>query len=419
MIFVTGGTGYLGSYVVDHLLRHSELRLALLTRATSRQQADEKLWQAMQLHMDVERFRAVVADRIDYVFGDLTAPDLGIAPDTYRKLVHGCDSVLHIAASLNRKSSKSCFNHNLRGTLSVLKLARAAQDHHGLRRFSYVSTVAVAGHRQSEIVEEDTAIDWQRSDYDPYAQTKKFCEHMVHELLGDVPRTIFRPSIVMGDSRRPETTQFDMVRAFCLLADLPALPLSPAGRLDIVPADFVGAAIAAVHLRSRPQFDTYHLSAGEASPTAGEIARAFATVGVTTGGRPRRSLRFLPALSAPFGGLINTLAALPRRNAVTQAATLLKVFWPYVTYDTVFDNRRIVAELGAAPTRFTDYCAGLYAFAKRVGFVYPYRALPVQETPEKRRQAAVWPEAVAAAAAAAAASGKGTTSGLWIGRGGV
>ena len=63
-----------------------------------------------------------------------------------------------------------------------------------------------------KLVTEDRSIEWERSDYDPYARTKKFCEHMVRELLPDVPLTIFRPSIVLGDSRYPETTQFDMVR---------------------------------------------------------------------------------------------------------------------------------------------------------------------------------------------------------------
>ena len=87
-----------------------------------------------------------------------------------------------------------------------------------LRRYSHVSTVAVAGRRQNEIVTEDASIDWARSDYDPYARTKKFGEHMVRQLLHDVPTTIFRPAIVMGDSRWPATTQFDMAQAFDVLA---------------------------------------------------------------------------------------------------------------------------------------------------------------------------------------------------------
>src|SRR6202008_1956585 len=121
--------------------------------------------------------------------GDLTGERFGLSHDEYHALVDSTDSVLHCAASLNRKSEKQCLNVNLRGTLEVIQLARRAQDHHGLHRFSHVSTVAVAGTRQDEVVQEDGAIDWARSDYDPYARTKKFCEHMVHQLLPDVPRT--------------------------------------------------------------------------------------------------------------------------------------------------------------------------------------------------------------------------------------
>ena len=87
----------------------------------------------------------------------------------------------------------------------MCKLARAAHDHHGLRRFSFVSTTAIAGKRNAETLTEDQALEWDRSDYDPYARTKKFCEHMVAELLPDVERTIFRPSTVLGDSRHPRS----------------------------------------------------------------------------------------------------------------------------------------------------------------------------------------------------------------------
>src|SRR5205807_7601344 len=132
----------------------------------------------------------------------------GLADDDYGRLVQTTDSVIHCAASLNRKSEKACLNVNLRGTLEVVKLALHARNEHGLRRFSHVSTVAVAGKRSNEVVTEDKSIEWDRSDYDPYARTKKFCEHMIRQLLPDTPKTIFRPSIVLGDSRYPQTTQF-------------------------------------------------------------------------------------------------------------------------------------------------------------------------------------------------------------------
>ena len=53
---------------------------------------------------------------------------------------------------------------------------------------------------------------------------EEFCEHMIRQLLPDTPKTIFRPSIVLEDSRYPQTTQFDMVKAFVFLAGLPVLP---------------------------------------------------------------------------------------------------------------------------------------------------------------------------------------------------
>src|ERR1700749_1503645 len=97
------------------------------------------------------------------------------------------------------------------------------------------------------------------------ARTKKFCEHMVRQLLPDVPRTIFRPSIVLGDSRRPETNQFDMVRTFVFLAGLPALPFRSTDRIDIVPVDFVADAVATLHQKENPTHEIYHLSSGTGS----------------------------------------------------------------------------------------------------------------------------------------------------------
>jgi thioester reductase-like protein len=277
-IFLTGVTGYIGSYVANLILREHNDRLAVLVRAKSPAEARERLWKSLQLHMDFDTFASYLP-RFDVVLGDLTEPGLGVEGDARDKLVRTTESVLHVAASLNRKSDKACFNVNLRGTLSVIKLARQIADHHGLRRFSDVSTVAVAGKRQDELVTEDACVDWERSDYDPYARTKKFCEHMVHELLPDVRSTVFRPAIVLGDSRFPETTQFDMVRAFSALAYMRVLPFEPHWRADIVPANYVGESIVRVHMSDNPKHDAYHLSSGADSMTYGEIVESLRSAG--------------------------------------------------------------------------------------------------------------------------------------------
>src|SRR5215470_3819270 len=278
-IFLTGSTGYLGSYLAAGLFTGYRDSLNLLVRARSEQEARERLWQSLQLHFDFPEFRDYLTTRVRIFLGDLTSERFGLSDDEYRKLTESTDSLLHCAASLNRKSEKQCLNVNLRGSLEVIQLARRVQDHHGLRRYSHVSTVAVAGTRQDEVVTEDQAIDWERSDYDPYARTKKFCEHMVHQLLPDVPRTIFRPAIVLGDSRRAETTQFDMVQAFSVLASLPVLPLRPHDQIDIVPANYVGAAIVKIHQMEKPSFGIYHLSSGTSSQRYTELTEALAAAG--------------------------------------------------------------------------------------------------------------------------------------------
>ena len=367
-IFLTGSTGYLGSYLVAGLFRGHQDRLNLLVRAKTEQEARERLWQSLQLHLEFPEFLDYVNDRVRIFRGDLTGEHLALPDDEYHALVDSTDSILHCAASLNRKSEKQCLNVNLRGSLEVIQLARRAQNHHGLRRYSHVSTVAVAGKRQNEVVTEDNSIDWSRSDYDPYARTKKFSEHMVQQLLADVPHTIFRPAIVMGDSGRPETTQFDMVQAFDMLARLPVLPLRPDDKIDIVPANYVGAAVVKIHQMEKPNYGIYHLSSGTGAQTYKELTDALAAAGGW--GKPS----YQPWLGGPFSKTVNWLAF--KGGALGYGASLLKVFWPYLDWNTVFDNSRVVQEMGAAPAKFSSYAYPLLQFSRANKFKYPAAPWP-------------------------------------------
>src|SRR5689334_8342209 len=137
--------------------------LNVLVRARDQREAEDRLWQALQLHLDFKSFYELLQTHIRVFRGDLTNEGFGLSQDDYDRLVHTTDSIIHCAASLNRKSDKSCLNVNLRGTLEVVQLAMRSNHYHGLRRFSHVSTVAVAGRRQNEVVTEDEAIDWNRS----------------------------------------------------------------------------------------------------------------------------------------------------------------------------------------------------------------------------------------------------------------
>ena len=366
---VTGATGYLGGYVTAGLLARGE-RVLGLVRARDRAHARERLWETLQLHLDADAFHAALReDRLHPVLGDVRHEDLGTSPADRARVFSEVSGVVHAAATLNRRSARACADVNLRGALAVAQLGRALAERGRLRRVTWVSTVAVAGRRRSEVVAEDAAIEWERSDFDPYARTKKFGEHLAHTLLPPGSLAVVRPSIVLGDSRFPATTQFDMVRAFVRLGQVPLLPFDPEARLDIVPADFVGGATVALHLAPTLAHRTYHLAAGRDAPRFVEITDALSRALGT------RRVRFAPRLTRPRGATLSLLARVGPR-ATRRLATLLDVFWPYLEWDVVFDNRRVVRETGLIPARFPSYCAGLFRYALDQDFRYPLRPLP-------------------------------------------
>ncbi|TNE85489.1 MAG: NAD-dependent epimerase/dehydratase family protein [Deltaproteobacteria bacterium] len=367
--FMTGGTGYLGGYTLLEHLDRSDETVFLLVRGRDHAHRVEKLWNCLQLHIDAERFRAVL-DRVVLVGGDLHAPELGLAPADRERVLSECTRIFHGAASLNRMSSRVCVNSNVRGTISTLELARALHERGRLRRYTFVSTAAVVGDRKDEHLQEDDSLDFGVNALDPYSETKRVCEEMVQRLLpADVSRVIFRPATVVGDSRHPRTTSFEMPSAFVWLANLPVVPMSPDIQFDVVNADWVGKAMAAIHLDPSPKHVIYFLSAGKASPTTREIGEALAEHGF-------RKLRFAPHLQQGFFAASRAGSRLPRGNPLQGASVLLKVFWPYIVSNVTHDNQRAVAASAAQPAHFVDYGGAHIAWVKERGFKYPYVPLP-------------------------------------------
>ena len=209
-------------------------------RAKSRQEARERLWNSLQLHFEFPEFYEFLNTRMRIFLGDLTTSASDFADDEYHALVDTTDSVIHCAASLNRKSEKQCLNVNLRGTLEVIQLTRRAQNHHGLAAlfacFDRGGCGAASG----------------RSGYGRYGDRlgafglrslrahKKFCEHMAVSCCRMCSGQFFVRRSSWATAARPETTQFDMVQAFDILSRFPVLPLRGEDRIDIVPANYVG-----------------------------------------------------------------------------------------------------------------------------------------------------------------------------------
>ena len=91
-IFVTGATGYLGSYLVAGLLTGYREPLNLLVRAKSDQEARERLWQSLQLHLGFPEFFEYLNSRITIFHGELTSERFGLSDDDYHSLVDTTNS---------------------------------------------------------------------------------------------------------------------------------------------------------------------------------------------------------------------------------------------------------------------------------------------------------------------------------------
>jgi nucleoside-diphosphate-sugar epimerase len=146
------------------------------------------------------------------------------------------------------------------------------------------------------------------------------------------------------------------------------LPFRPTDRIDIVNVDFVADAIAALHQKEYPAHDTYHLSSGSGSQTFRELTKALAAA------QQKRAPVFVPVAERPFAGSVNFLAS--RGGTIGQGASLMKVFMPYLTWNTVFDNTRVTRELGRKPAPFSEYCYPLLKFSRENNFTYKYRPWP-------------------------------------------
>jgi hypothetical protein len=136
--------------------------------------------------------------------------------------------------------------------------------------------------------------------------------------------------------------------------------------MDVVPADWVAEAIVELHQRAAVRHDIYHLSSGRASPTYHAITEVLASA------LGRKPPAYVPGLARPVGAGVDLLARWAP-GSLRRSARLIQVFWPYLHWDTVFENARVVAEIGKAPAPFVAYCVSLLDFARGHGFEYPYR----------------------------------------------
>lgn len=202
------------------------------------------------------------ADRIEVIAGDIAERRLGLGADDYGRLAAEVGTVHHLAAIYDLAVPAEIAQRvNVEGTGNVLDFCRDAED---LGRLNYVSTAYVAGDRTGVAYEHELNLGQGFKNH--YESTKFQAEVWVRELMDKVPTTIFRPAIVVGDSRTGETQKFDgpyYVLRFIAASLARHMPIANIGRgrtpFNVVPVDFIVDAM--VELGSAPEAvgETLHL----------------------------------------------------------------------------------------------------------------------------------------------------------------
>src|SRR5829696_7423272 len=334
--FVTGATGFIGRNLVSRLLQREGTVYALV-RAGSRGRLEE-----LRTGWGADGARVVP------IAGDLSQPGLGISEEDLLTLRGAVDHLFHLAAIYDMTADAERQEiANVEGTRHAVEMAGAIDA----GCFHQVSSIAAAGLYRGEW-REDMFEEAERLDTHPYFRTKHESERVVRE-ESTRPWRVYRPGIVVGDSRTGEIDKVDgPYYMFKLLQQarrvlpswLPAVGIE-GGEINIVPVDFVADAID--HIAHRPGLDRQTFSLTDPNPhTAGEILNLFAK----QADAPQASYRLDSGITDPATSLVETgLKLFPPAKRVAKLALdqigIPAGVLPYVNYPTRFDSSKAQAAL--------------------------------------------------------------------------
>ncbi len=237
-IFLTGFPGFIAGRLVRRMAKN-DTRFFLLVQPEFVEKAMREIEEiARQTNTSLENFAIIE--------GDITRENLGMSADDSETARAETTDVFHLAAVYDLGVKKDlAFRVNVEGTKNVNEFVKSVPN---LWRYNYVSTCYVAGLRKGEILETELEHDVGFRNY--YEETKYLAETEVEKLKVEIPTTIFRPSIVVGDSLTGETAKYDGIYSLILyLRRAPNLLRfvnvgNESVKLNLVPIDFVVESIA-------------------------------------------------------------------------------------------------------------------------------------------------------------------------------
>ena len=347
---VTGFPGFIAGRLVAKLARPGVRQILLV---------EERFAEKARRDADAVADGAGVP-RTDFeiVTGDITSPGLGTDAASLDRIREEVTDVFHLAAVYDLAVAKElAFKVNVEGTRNVNDLVRGLRN---LERYNYVSTCYVAGRREGRILESELRHGAGFRNH--YEETKFLAEVSVDELKSEVPLTVMRPSVVVGDAMTGETSKYDGIYYLIkyLLTAPSLLRLVNVGNRDVslnlVPVDFVVDGIVSLSRNPKAVGGTFAI----ADPAPLSTSELFDLIAEAMTGR--RSLVTPPAklveifLKSPVSP---PLTGLPHAG--------VPYFFLPQTYDTSA-AQNLLSEEGVRCPGFGEYVGRLVSFVER----HPY-----------------------------------------------
>jgi len=357
--FVTGATGFIGGYLLEHLAKRKGT-IYVLTRKGSERKIDT-----------LRKRLGLGKDRLIAVKGDLLKPKMGVTPSVQKKLAGDIDHFFHLAAiyDISSTDDELQVRTNVDGTREAVALAEKI----GAKKFHHVSSIAAAGLYRG-YWREDMFEEAERYDQ-PYFRTKHDSEAVVRYEC-NIPYRIYRPGIVIGHSKTGQIDKLDgpyyLFKLLQRLRDaLPSwMPLIgiEGGRLNIVPVDYVAEAMAFLSHKRGLDGQCFHLTDPEPL-RAGEILNVFAKAAHA----PRFAMRVdYRLVNVVPKGIRDSLLHLPpvRRiiDGILQDLGIPRQMLTYINYPTKFDSRDTQKALEGSKLecpRIENYASAIWDYWER------------------------------------------------------
>ncbi|MFY9910918.1 MAG: fatty acyl-AMP ligase [Candidatus Sulfotelmatobacter sp.] len=256
-VLLTGGTGFIGPFLIKSLLEQTRAKIYVLVRSSDEKQGMRRLRAAMDsMGPCGARLMEMFEARVTPISGDLAQPKLGLMQDVWDFLASEIDTVFHNGATVNYLFNYDLMRDaNVLGTNEVVRLAFEGRP----KEFNYVSTTFVFGWAvKSVLYETDLNENMELLDFG-YSQSKWVAEQVVVDARSrGLTARIFRPALV-SPSVTGGGNNFDIAVRLVAFMVNHGIGVDTLNQVSFVPADIVANNIVAISTTPGTANKTYHV----------------------------------------------------------------------------------------------------------------------------------------------------------------